>query len=415
VETSKIRPTFLPFGTGLLLAVILGLAGCSRGRSGAGGAEEPPPVTVSYPLYRSVTDHEDYTGRTAAVDAVQVRARVTGYLERINFKEGAEVKEGDVLYQIDPRPYQAVVDQAEAQVRLNEAQHTYAEAVYARNVRLSTTEAVSREELQQSLAQRSVTQAQVNASKATLAQGRLNLGWTKVTSPINGRIGRTLVTRGNLVTADQTVLTSVVSQDPMYVYFKVDEPTVLHIQQLIREGRFHSVREEGSRPPVFIGLASEKGCPHEGYVDFINNQVSTATATLQVRGVFKNAKPSRGPRLLAPGMWVRIRVPIGTPYQALLVTQAAIGTDQNVQFVYVVNEQDEVVRRNVTLGTEHEGLVVVRKGVEAGDRVVVEGLQHVHPDVKVAPSLVPMPVPETQDMPRAAVTTSPPPASPAKK
>ncbi len=228
-------------GLGLWFGLCLGLSGCSRAPS-EGPGTGPLTVTVSYPVQRDVTDYEDYTGRTAAVDSLQVRARVSGYLQTVNFKEGAEVNKNDVLYEIDPRQYQAAVNQAEAQVKLQQANLNYQQAVYRRYERLVGTAAVSQQDLEQALAQRDQARANLNAARANLEQAQLNLEWTKVRSPIAGRIGRTLITRGNLVVADQTLLTTVVSQDPMYAYFDVDEPTALHVQQLIREGRMRSVR-----------------------------------------------------------------------------------------------------------------------------------------------------------------------------
>jgi RND family efflux transporter MFP subunit len=381
-------------GIGLGLAAYLGLAGCSHSPPEA-AAPAPPTVTVSHPLQREITDFAEYTGRTAAVDSVQVRARVTGYLDKINYKEGSEVTKRAVLYEIDPRPYQAALKQAQAQVSLQEAQVKYQQAVYQRNVQLrsaGTAQAVSLEELQQSLAQRNTAEASLQAARASVETAQLNLDWTKVTSPIDGLIGRTLVTRGNLVVADQTLLTTIVSQDPMYAYFDVDEPTVLRVQELIREGKYKSAREPGSRVPVFLGLATESGYPHQGYIDFISNQVNATTGTLQIRGTFSNPKPPVGPRLLTPGLFVRIRVAVSAPYSALLVTQAAIGADQNLHYVYVLNAKNEVERLDVQLGAvQKNGLQVITSGLSADDRIVVNGTQHVQPGVAVNPRLVPMP------------------------
>jgi RND family efflux transporter MFP subunit len=384
---------------GLIVGLCIGLGGCSKASSEGPGVK-PPTVTVSYPIRREVRDYEEYTGRTAAVDSVQVRARVSGYLQKINFKEGAEVKEGAVLFEIDPRPYQAVFNQARAQVRLQEAQLAYNEAVYKRDLRLFRNQAISEEELQQAETQRNTSRASVNAAKANLETARLNLGWTKVTAPIDGRASRTLVTRGNLVTADSTILTTIVSQDPMYVYFDVDEPTALRVQQLIREGKVKSVRA-GAKVPVFLGLTTEKDYPHEGELDFVNNQVDPTTATLQIRGVFENPKPPVGYRLLSAGLFVRVRVPIGAYYRALLVNAEAILMDQDLRFVYVLDGQNQVVRRNVTLGSEHDGLTVITEGLRPRERVVVDGIQHVRPGMTVKPRLVPMPEPPKRALPRA--------------
>jgi multidrug efflux system membrane fusion protein len=333
----------------ILVAAGTGLTGCTASAPSLPAAP-PPSVTVSLPLRREVTDYAEYTGRTAAVNAVEVRARVSGYLQKVHFKEGTDVNEGDVLYEIDPRPYQAALNQAQAQIALQEANLKFQDATYQRNRRLVSSGAVTQEELQQSEAQRDTAQAQLNAAKAAVETARLNLDWTKITSPITGVIGRTFLTEGNLVVADQTLLTTVVSQDPMFVYFDVDEPTVLRVQELIRLGKFRSAREEGVRVPVWLGLATEEDYPHEGKVDFINNQVVATTGTLPIRGSFPNPKPPTGPRLLTPGLFVRVRVAVSAPYQALLVTQGVVGTDQNLKFVYVVGGNDRVERRDVRLG-----------------------------------------------------------------
>jgi RND family efflux transporter MFP subunit len=303
---------------GLGLAACAGLAGCEH-PAGQAPAAGPVTVTVSYPLQKEITDYAEYTGRTAAVGSVDVRAEVGGYLLKVNFNEGDEVEKGSVLYEIDPRPFQAALDQAEAQVTLQEASLKYQEAVYRRNVRLQNEgQAVDVETVQQSLAQRDTTRAQLEAARANVEQAKLNLGWTKVTAPISGQIGRTLVTPGNLIIANQTLLTTLLSQDPMYAYLEADEPTVLQVRQLIREGKLPSVQEKGAHIPVFLGLGNEEGYPHKGYLDFVSNQVNPGTATLQLRGVFANPRPSVGPRVLTPGQFVRIRVAVSPPHQALL-------------------------------------------------------------------------------------------------
>jgi RND family efflux transporter MFP subunit len=368
------------------------LAGCAR--QAPPPPPPPPTVTVSRPLQRDVADYEEYPGRTAAVDSVQIRARVSGYLERVNFKEGTEVKKGEVLYEIDPRPYQFALKQAEAQVRLQEAQVRFAEAVYQRNVKASNAgQVISVEEVQQSQAQRDTAQGQLEANRASAEQARLNLAWTKVEAPIDGLAGRTLVTPGNLIVADQTMLTTIVSQDPMYAYFEVDEATVQHVQQLIREGKLPSAREAASHIPVYLSLATETGFPHEGYLDFVSNQVQPSTATLQIRARFPNPRPEVGPRVLTPGEFVRVRVQVGPTVPALLVTQAALGMDQNLHYVYVLDDKNQVVRRDVQLGRQEEGgLQVVKEGLQPTDRVIVEGIQHVRPGMTVNPQEVPMPV-----------------------
>jgi RND family efflux transporter MFP subunit len=396
-----IRTALSPLGAhGLLLGSCLALAGCSQTPEEAPG-KSLPTVTVSYPLQREVTDYQDYTGRTAAVDSVQVQARVTGHLEKIYFTEGAEVTEGTVLYEIDPRPYQNAVAQAEAQIRLQEAQLKYNQATYQRNLTLyNTSQAASLETVQQDVSQVGVTRASLEAAKANAAQARLNLNWTKVTAPVEGRVGRLLVTRGNLIVANQTTLTTVVRQDPMWVYFDMDEPTWLRIGELARQGKFRPASpEHPPKIPFHLQLANEKGFPHEATLDFVNNELDQATATLLIRAVFANPKPANGPRLFAPNNFVRVRVPTSGSYQALLVNPEAVGTDQDLKYVFVVGDDNKVVRHNVKLGSLHDGLQVITDGLKPGERVVVKGLQRVKQGATAEPKLVPMPMPPPGSVP----------------
>jgi RND family efflux transporter MFP subunit len=396
------RPFTFLVELGLCLVVGAGVIGCGHAPP-AGQDTGPPTVTVACPIQREVTDHAEYPGRTAAVDSLQVRARVSGYLEKINFKEGADVQQGDVLCEIDPRPYLAQLKAAQAQLAQSEANLRLAQENNARYRTLAKQQpgAVSPQQLDQYQAQEDQARASVELARANLETAELNLGWTRVTSPISGRIGRTLVTRGNLVVADQTVLTTVVSQDPMYAYFDVDEPTVLRVRDLIREGKFKSAREEGVRVPVFLGLATEEGYPHEGYVDFINNQVEPSTGTLQVRAVFPNPKPPVGDRILSAGLFVRVQVRIGLPYRALLVNQRAIGTDQNLKFVYVVDPENKVARRDVRLGPQEGPPQVIAEGLKPDDHVVLSRLQQLRPGMVVSPRLVEMPTTPAPSQPPA--------------
>jgi RND family efflux transporter MFP subunit len=374
---------------GLLLAALAAPTGCTRPPSA--GSPPPPDVTVSLPIQRNVTDNEEYTGRTAAVESVQILAQVTGYLDKINFQDGEEIKQGAELYKIDPRTYQAALNQVEANLRQAKAHRDSQVDVLKRDQ--VSPEATPKATLIQDQAALAEAEAAVGSATAAREAAQLNVNFTSVTSPISGQIGRTLITRGNLVIANQTALTTVVSLDPVYAYFDVDEPTVEHVRQLIREGKLPSSREQGKKIPVYLGLTSEQEFPHEGYVDFINNQVNASTATLQLRGVFANPKPSVGPRVLTPGQFVRIQLPIGPAYSALLVVGAAIGNDQDLKYVYVLNDKNEVERRDVTLGTQQGGLTVVSKGLNPEDHVVVNGLQHVRVGMAVNPNLVTMPEP----------------------
>jgi RND family efflux transporter MFP subunit len=254
-----------------LLGLWLGLAGCSR-RPSEVPVAPPMPVTVSQPVDQYVTDYADFTARTAAVDSVEVRARVWGYLDKVNFKEGALVKQGDVLFELDARPYQALLNQAKAKVAQDEAQLTYDEAEYARYLRLVSTGAVSRSEVDKTSAARGVDIANIAADKALVASRQLDLEYAKVIAPVSGRVSRYVVTVGNLIqSGDQgggTLLTTIVSVDPMYAYFDVDEHTVLRVRQLIREGKARSARD--GEVLVSLGLANEDGYPHRGTINFVD-------------------------------------------------------------------------------------------------------------------------------------------------
>lgn len=378
---------------GLLFAFFLSavlassLGGC--GRPAPAPAASPTKVLVAHPVEQDVTDYVDFPGSVAAVESVEIRARVFGFLDKVNFKEGAFVKKGDVLYEIDPRSYQAAVNQAKAKVETDEAQARFAVAEYNRNASVVKTGAVSKEDLEKSLAAKDVAAANVNADKADLAAKQLDLDFTKVISPINGRISRTNVTVGNLIQSGQTggtLLSTVVSVDPMYCYFEVDELTLLRVQKLIREGKAKSARD--TPRPVLMGLSSETGFPRQGTIDFVDNQVNPRTGTLRLRGIFPN--PDGG---LTPGLFTRVRVPIGEPHPAILVSERAIDTDQGQKILYLIDEKNTVFTRPVTLGARHGGLRVIEDGgVKVGERVIVEGFQRVRADAVVDPKLIPMPV-----------------------
>src|SRR5438105_738937 len=374
-------------GSALVLGFSLGLPGCAPAPSEAPTAA-PVTLTVSYPVERYVTDYADFTARTAAVDSVEVRAHVWGYLDKVNFKEGALVKKGDVLFELDPRPYQATLNQAKAKVAQDEAQLKYDEAEYQRNLKLAATGAVSRSDLDKTSAARGVDLANIAADKAVVAARELDLEYTRVTAPVGGRVGRYVVTAGNLIrSGDQnggTLLTTIVSVDPMYVYFDADEYTVLRVRQMIREGKAKSARD--GEMPVWLGLANEDGFPHKGIVNFVDNQINPKTGTLRLRGVFPNKDEA-----LAPGYFARVRFPIGFPHRALLVSDRAIDTDQGQKVVYVVGQDHTVVSRPVRLGAVHDGLRAVDDGLKPGERVIVTGLQQVRPGATVEPKLVDMP------------------------
>jgi RND family efflux transporter MFP subunit len=374
-------------GAALVLGFCLGLTGCAREHSAAPPAA-PPSVTVSYPVERQVTDHADFTARTAAVDSVELRARVSGYLDMVPFKEGAMVKKGDVLFEIDPRTYKAALAIAKGTLGSAEARVKRLDAELARAQRLIGSRSISREDFDRHVGEHGEAVASRASLKAAVERAGLDLDFTKVTAPVSGRVSRYHVTVGNLVQAGDltggTLLTTIVSVDPMYAYFDVDEHTVLRVKQLIREGKA-GTPDEGEIP-VWLGLANEDGHPHRGVVNFIDNQVNPRTGTLRVRGVFPNKDGA-----LSPGYFARVRVPIGVPHKALLVTDRALDTDQGQKIVYVVDRANRVVSRPVRLGALHDGLREVTDGLKAGERVIINGLQQVRPGMTVEPNVVAMP------------------------
>lgn len=391
--------------------LVVSLAGCHRGQPQS-AAPPPPVVPVSHLVQRHVTDYVDYTGRTDAVNSVAIRARVTGYLVKMPFKEGTEVKKGDLLFEIDPRPYQAMVDQAQSQVTLNQTQMRLARITLERDqTAASGANAVSPQQLDQDKAALEEANARIQAAKAVLDAYKLNLSFCEVRSPINGQVSRYYYTLGNLISQDSTLLTTVVSLDPMYVYFDVDERTVLRIRKAINAGTIQP-HANPDDIPVHMALEGEEGFPHHGTLNFINNAVNPSTATIAVRGVFQNLLPlaqgenavaeaaglsmyssaKKGRRLMSPGMFVRIRLPIGQPYDALLVADSAIGSDQGLKFVYLVDQDNKIVYRRVTTGAlQADGLRVV-EGVGADEWVVVGALQQVRPRMVVDPEPGDMPL-----------------------
>ncbi len=326
----------------LVLALAVVLNGCSRSQTKIG--EPPPPeVNVSTPVSREVTDLVEFTGHTESLKTICIRARVSGYLEKVLFKEGAEVCQGDPLFEIDRRTYQADYDRAVANLAQARAHLTHLEANYKRAQNLIATHAIAQADYDQAVGDRDEAEAAVKVADAALNSSRLNLEWTRVTAPISGRISRQLIDPGNLVKADDTALTTIVSLDPMYAYFDIDERTMLQIRRLVRAGKLKSVQAGDAK--VLMGLADEEGFPHVGTINFIDNQVDGPTGTLRFRGVFPNPD-----RILSPGLFVRIRMPLGDPHPSLLVSERALGSDQGQKFLYVLNDKDEVTYRDVEVG-----------------------------------------------------------------
>jgi multidrug efflux system membrane fusion protein len=389
------------------------LAGCGA-RSTPSVESSAPVVAVSQPVQRDVTDYIDYTGRTDAVNSVDIRPRVTGYLVKMPFKEGSDVQKDDLLFQVDPRPYQAQYDQAAGQVELAKAQLKLAKADYQRALVVAKTPgAISQQDIDKYLAAQEEAVASVDARVANMEQYKLNLDFCQVTSPIAGHISRYYLTLGNLVNQDQTLLTTVVSVDPMYAYFDLDERTLLKLRNAINTGKL--VSNHGKDFPVLMGLQNEQGYPHEGMINFVNNRVDPFTGTITLRGVFPNPLPKEGVRLLSPGMFVRIRIPVGKAHPALLVTDRAIGTDQSLKFVYVLDYDNKIRYQRVTLGAlQEDGLRVVEDGLTKDDWVVVSGLQQVQPKMQVSPEREPMPIPVAEAEAAAKAAETPADQTPAK-
>ena len=354
----------------------------------------PPAVTANKSAQREVVEWDEYPGRLEAVDMVEVRARVSGYLQSVHFKDGTEVNKGDLLFVIDPRPYQAELDRAAAELKQAESRLELAINELARAERLLKSKAISEEEADSRSKAKREAEAAIESARASVEVAKLNLEYTHITAPINGRIGRKLITEGNLVNGMQgqnTLLTTIVSLDPIYCYFDADERSILKYQQLAREGKQESLRD--GRAPCELELANESGFPHKGVLDFVDNRVDATTGTLRVRGVFPNPGPDR---ILQAGFFARVRVPGSGKSQALLIPDQAVGTDQGQKFVFVVNDQDEVEYRTVRLGPFIDGLRVVREGIQSNDWVVVNGLLSIHTGSKVNPKRAPLALAETQ-------------------
>ena len=388
------RMLLLVLGTCLLSAGLM--SGCDKLQSPSAASTTPPVIPVSHPVQRQVTDYVDYTGRLDAVNSVGIRARVTGYIIKTAFKEGATVKKDDLLFEIDSRPYKAQYDQAMGQVTLNDAQLKLARTTYERSLPLVAKGAVSQQELDQDKAAVDEAAARIKATQATLEVYKLNLEFCNVLSPIDGQVGRYYYTEGNLINQDSTLLTTVVSQDPMYAYFDMDEATLLRIKQAINDGKI-KIAESGADVPILMGLQGEEGYSHQGSFNFINNVVNPSTGSIAVRGQFANPKPEHGTRLLVPGMFVRIRLPIGQPHSSLLVIERALGSDQGQKYVYVVDKDNKAQSRRVVTGAlQEDGLRIIESGLEPDDWVVVGALQQVRPRLEIQPDPTPMPTPEAR-------------------
>ncbi|MCA9039256.1 MAG: efflux RND transporter periplasmic adaptor subunit [Planctomycetaceae bacterium] len=369
-------------GMALLLSCTM-IVGCERKPTPL--SETPPPeVTVAYPVQQEFADFAEFTGRTEAAEQVDVQARVSGYLDKINFEEGEEVEAETVLFEIDPRPYQAALDAADAEVQKTEAALTRAQADLARNKELNERGAVTKDQLESVIADEAVSRANVAAAKAAYRQADLDLKFTKVISPISGRVSKANITKGNLVSAVSITgqpLTTVVSTNPIHVYFDVDERTLLRAQAENRKERGGTDKRKLSEVqwPLWIKLANENSFKHQGVLNFVDNQVNPGTGTIQMRGEFKNEE-----EVLIPGLFVTVRIPLSKPRPHLLVPSRAIGTDQSNKYVLVVDENNVVQYRLVVLGVQtDDGLREIVTGLEPDDRIIIDGLQRAQPGTTV--------------------------------
>jgi RND family efflux transporter MFP subunit len=357
--------------------ISLYLAGCSKPQAASPGPPAPE-VTVSKAMEKEVVNWDEFTGRTAAVNLVTVTPRVSGYIVDIPFKEGGIVHKGDLLFQIDTRPYQHAYEQAVGQLQQAQANQQLQQVTFERQEHLKETGVIAKEDYDTALSNKSQSTAQVISAQAALDSAKLNLEFTHVTSPIDGRASRQLVNIGNLVQADVTQLTTIVSINPIYAYFSMDELAALKYQRLIQEGKVAS--SQNGQVPVYLQLQDETGFPHEGTLNFSDNTFDSTTGTLLVRGSFANPDG-----FLAPGSFVRVRIASSPKYKALLISDRAIGTDQDQSFVYVVDSKNIAHLRHITTGQIADGLRVVKSGVQADDVLIINGIIKVRPDSPVKP------------------------------
>ena len=367
----------------LLAAMALVLSACGE-QDQAGPMFPAMPVSVAQPVYKDVVEWDEYTGRFAAIESVEVRARVSGYLESIHFTEGEIVEAGELLFVIDPRPFEAAVDRAKADLDTAESRLELARKEVERAADLVRRQNVSQQVYDERLQEQQAAAAAIDGAKAALRAAELDLEFTRITAPVTGRVSRFNVTVGNLISggaANSTLLTTLVSLDPIHFYFDADEQAHLRYVRAAQAGTRPSSRETAN--PVLLSLADESDFIHEGHMDFVDNQIDNLTGTIRGRALFDNADG-----LFVPGMFARIRLLGSGRYKAILVPDEAISTDQNRRLVYVTDAEDTVSVRYVELGPMIDGLRVIRAGVEPDDWVIVRGLQRARPGGKVVPERI---------------------------
>jgi len=361
-----------------LLIILVVLSGC-RNEEAKTAEAKPPEVFFEQPVEKMVTEYQEFTGQTVAVETIEVRARVSGYLDKNYFKDGDLVREGALLFQIDERPYRAEFDRAAAALAEAKAHLERLKRQEDRANRLFEKKSISEEQFEQARFDRAEAEAALSAAQASRETAELNLGFTKITSKINGRISRRMVDPGNLVQADTTPLTTIVSIDPFYAYFDVDERTLLRLQRVMEAE--HTESAISSQVPVEVTLADEESAPLWGKINFLDNQIDANTGTLRARAVLENPKG-----LLSPGLFVRLRIPIGKPRSHLLVHEEALQADQDKRFVWVLDDQDNALYRQVKIGWQTEDRRrVILDGLQFSDRIIVKGVQRVRRNKPVTP------------------------------
>ena len=367
---------------GLLMGSLSLLSACGQ----APDTQQPqmtPSVSVATVVSQRITEWDEFTGRLEAPQSVSLRPRVSGYIDSIAFKEGAIVKAGEPLFYVDDRSFSAEVRRLEAELSDVRSQVKLAKSSFTRANELTENNAISVEVFDNRAAELEQAKARLRSISAALEIAKLNLGYTKVTAPITGRVSRAQITAGNLVTAGQTELTTIVSVNQVYAYFDADEQTYLKYMLLAQEGTRPSSRDV--KNPVYMGLANESDYPHEGYIDFVDNQVNPATGTIRGRAVFENPQGK-----FIPGLFTRIKLVGSASYDGILIDDKAINTDLSNKYVLVLDSDNKVQYRAVVMGEKLNDLRIIKSGLKANDAIVVNGLQRVRPGAEVVPEMVPM-------------------------
>jgi membrane fusion protein, multidrug efflux system len=382
-------PSFAQIAAGCLA---FALAGCGEAPKQA-AAPPPPAVTVSYPVKRTIIDLDEYVGRFVPLDSVEVRARVSGYLDKVAFTDGQIVKAGDLLFVIDRRPFENALAQAQANLTQARANLAFTEGDLARATQLVQAKTITDQVFEQRTQAKRIAEASVAANEALVRQATLDLEFTQLRAPISGHIGDRRVSPGNLVTGgtggNTTLLAAIVSTDPIRLEFTVDESSHLRYERMAMTGKDSATA--GKSADVMLKLIDEKSYTHKGKLDFVDNVIERSTGTIRLRALFENAKG-----LFTPGMFARVQVQGSPPYEALLIPEVAIGTEQVRKFVYTVGPDDVVAQKYVTLGDVRDGLRVIKEGLSATDRVIVNGIPKARPGLKVAPQEDKTPAPTAQ-------------------